>query len=33
MIEVWKSIEGYNGDYAISSLGRVKNTKRDYILK
>ena len=25
MQEVWKSIEGYEGKYEISSLGRVKS--------
>ena len=39
MQEVWKSIEGYEGKYEISSLGRVKSLtdkngkKRELILK
>jgi len=28
MNEIWKEIEGYNGDYFISNLGRVKSFKR-----
>lgn len=32
MIEIWKDIEGYEGLYQISSLGRVKSLDRyDYI--
>jgi hypothetical protein len=31
-VEVWKSIDGYES-YAISSFGRVKNTKTGRILK
>ena len=27
MEEIWKDIEGYNGDYQISNLGRVKSFK------
>ena len=27
MIEKWKDIEGYNGDYQISNLGIVKSFK------
>lgn len=30
--EVWKDIEGYNGLYQISNLGRVKNTETGRIL-
>lgn len=39
MQEIWKSIEGYEGKYEISSLGRVKSLsdnkgrKRELILK
>ena len=39
MQEIWKSIEGYEGKYEISSLGRVKSLsdnkgkKREIILK
>lgn len=28
-IEMWKDIEGYNGDYQISTLGNVKSLKRN----
>jgi len=27
MNEIWKNIEGYNGDYQVSNLGRVKSYK------
>ena len=27
MEEVWKDIKGYNGDYQVSSIGRVKSKK------
>jgi len=27
--EIWKEIEGYNGDYFISNLGRVKSFKKN----
>ncbi|QVU02042.1 HNH endonuclease family protein [Enterococcus phage vB_EfaS_785CS] len=27
MIEIWKDIEGYEGDYQVSNLGRVKSFK------
>lgn len=33
MIEIWKDIEGANGKYMVSNLGRVKNTKRGNFLK
>jgi hypothetical protein len=26
--EVWKDIDGYNGDYQVSDMGRVKSLKR-----
>jgi len=26
--EVWKEISGYNGDYFVSNLGRVKSFKK-----
>jgi len=29
MNEVWKDIPGYNGEYQISNLGRVKSLKRN----
>jgi len=29
--EVWKEIEGYNGDYQVSNFGRVKSFKQDKI--
>ena len=29
-MEEWKKIEGYNGDYEISNLGRVKSFKLDH---
>jgi len=28
MQEIWKNIEGYNGDYKISNLGNIMSTKR-----
>lgn len=28
MCEIWKEIKGYNGDYFISNLGRVKSFKK-----
>lgn len=32
VLEIWKDIEGHNGDYQISNLGRVKSFFRtDYI--
>ena len=36
MTEIWKDIEGYNGIYQISNLGRVKslgNTKNKMVSK
>lgn len=33
MKEVWKNIEGYKGQYQISSLGRVKSIERILFLK
>lgn len=33
MIESWKDIEGYEGIYQISNLGRVKSLRNDIILK
>lgn len=33
MTEVWKDIGGYSGIYQVSSLGRVKNTQTNRILK
>lgn len=33
MMEIWKDIEGTNGKYMVSNLGRVKNTKRGNFLK
>lgn len=32
MEEIWKDIEGYEGLYQVSNLGRVKNKKRNKIL-
>ena len=29
MEEIWKDIEGYEGLYQVSNLGRVKSLKRD----
>lgn len=31
--EVWKDIEGYNGKFQISNLGRVKNTETGRLMK
>ena len=31
--EIWKDIEGYEGLYQVSNLGRVKNIKRNRLLK
>lgn len=28
--EEWKDIEGYDGDYQVSNLGRVRSFKRGY---
>lgn len=28
MVEIWKSIPGYEGAYEVSSLGRVRNLER-----
>jgi len=28
MEEQWKDIDGYNGDYQISNMGRVKSFKK-----
>lgn len=33
MEEIWKDITGYKGLYQISSLGRVKSSRHDIILK
>lgn len=30
MEEIWKDIEGFNGSYQISNLGRVKSFKKHY---
>lgn len=32
MIEIWKSIKGYEGKYEISNLGRVKSLKYNKIM-
>lgn len=32
-MEIWKDIEGYEGLYKVSSLGRVLSVKRDKIMK
>lgn len=29
--EIWKNIEGFDGDYQISNMGRVRSTKRNKI--
>lgn len=31
--EIWKDIEGYEGNYKVSNLGRVKSIKRNKIMK
>lgn len=33
MNEIWKPINGYNGDYEVSNMGRVKSIKRNKMLK
>lgn len=30
-VEIWKDIEGYEGYYQCSNLGRIKSLKRNYI--
>lgn len=32
-MEVWKDVKGYEGLYQVSNYGRVKNSKKDHILK
>lgn len=32
-MEIWKSVEGYNGKYQVSSWGRVRNAESGKILK
>lgn len=29
-MEIWKDVDGYNGLYQISNIGRVKSLKKDY---
>ena len=31
MKEIWKAIEGYEGLYQVSNLGRVKSQARDVV--
>ena len=31
MVEIWKDIEGYEGIYQVSNLGRVKSLNRDVL--
>ena len=31
--EIWKDIEGYEGYYQVSNLGRVKSLERDVVKK
>ena len=31
--EIWKDIEGYNGRYQISSIGRIKNAHKGHLLQ
>ena len=31
MDEIWKDIEGYEGLYQVSNLGRVKSLKRQVV--
>ena len=33
MEEIWKDIEGFNGLYQISTMGRVRSLRRNIILK
>lgn len=33
MKEIWKDIDGYEGSYQVSNLGRVKNVHRNKLLK
>ena len=32
-MEIWKEIEGYEGLYEVSNLGRIKSLQKDIILK
>lgn len=31
--EIWKDVKGYEGEYQVSNLGKVKNIKKDNIIK
>lgn len=33
MEEIWKEIDGFDGDYMVSNLGRVKSVRRNIILR
>lgn len=33
MEEIWKDIDGFDGDYMVSNLGRVKSVRRNIILR
>ena len=33
MEEIWKDIEGYEGLYQVSNMGRVKSVRKNIILK
>lgn len=33
MVEIWRDINGYEGLYQVSNLGRVKNVRRNKLLK
>lgn len=32
-MEIWKDIEDFNGDYQVSSLGRIKSLSRKQSIK
>lgn len=32
-MELWKDVEGYEGKYQVSNWGRVRNAKRNIIIK
>lgn len=30
--EIWKKVDGYNGDYEVSNLGRIKSNRANYVI-